>query len=91
MQLTDSEMDTDSDAKPTDRPYTTDLKQDQTTADIDWAPSEEQMYRETMHGIKFFMGWKHVANVNTDADNNPFAGLEQQLVGKISVKLATDD
>ena len=62
-QLTNSEMDTDSDSEPTDQPYTTspaedgevsDVEQDQATPEQ--VLSEEQTYQETMHSISSFMG-----------------------------------
>ena len=93
-------MDTDSDTELTDRPYTTtsaeevsDQEQDQNTADVDHAP-EQQRYRETMSGIRSFMGWRHIPDVNiatSDANDNPFAGPKQRPVGKISMNLPTDD
>ena len=98
-QLTD----TDSDANLTDRPLSvcpaeegelSDLEQDLTPANIDKALSEEQTYRETMRGIRSFMGWKHIPDVDTatsDAGDNPFAEPNQQLLGKISVNILTDD
>ena len=38
--------------------------------------SEEQTYRETMSGIRSFMGWSHVPDVDSSnpSDDNPFAG-----------------
>ena len=65
-----------------------DLEQDQATADIDQDLSKEQT-----RGIRYFMDWKHIPDVDTatsDADDNHFAGPKQQLVGKISVNLPDD-
>ena len=76
-------MDTDSDAIPTDQLHTNspaedwalfELEQDQTTTDVDQAFSEDQTYRDTIRGIKSFMGWKHIPDMHTaisNADDNP--------------------
>ena len=48
---------------------------DQTVADQDKPVSKEQNYRETMQGIRSYMGWSHIPEVdNTTArsDDNPF-------------------
>ena len=95
-------MDTDLDVDPTDRPRTvrpaderelSDLEQD--TTHIDQAHSEEQTYRETITGIKSFMGWNTslmCIKVPQIEMISPFAGsLLQQPVGKISVNMPTDD
>ena len=45
--------------------------------DPDQSLSEEQSYRETMRGIRSFMGWTLIPNMDTAAgssDVNPFAG-----------------
>ena len=57
-------------------------------------PSEEQTYKETMRGIRSFMGWSHIPDLEMSAaasDDNPFAGLKKQLPGKVSVQMPTDD
>ena len=67
-----------------------DLDQGPTSADIDQALSEERTYRETMRGIRSFMGWKHIPDLdtaNSEADDLPFAGPKLQPVGKISVNM----
>ena len=51
--------------------------QDQTVADPDQPVSEEQTYRDTMLGIRSFMGWSHIPEMDSAAstsDDNPFAG-----------------
>ena len=67
-------MDTDSNTELTDQPYTTGpaeegqvshMEHDQITTDVDQALSEGQAYRETMPGIRSFMGWRHVPEVDT--------------------------
>ena len=67
---------------------------DATITDPDQSLSEEQSYRETMRGIRSYMGWTHIPDMNTTAsssDDNPFAGLRLQTPGKVSVQLPTDE
>ena len=67
---------------------------DTTVADPDQTLSEEQNYRETMRGIRSFMGWTHIPDMDTaasTADDNPFAGPKAQPTGKISVSMPTDE
>ena len=68
--------------------------QDVTVADPDQSLSEEQNYRETMRGIRSYMGWTHIPDMDTSAttsDNNPFADLKTQVPGKVSVQIPTND
>ena len=63
-------------------------------ADPDQSLSEEQSYRETMKGIRSYMGWTHVPDIDSGAkasDDNPFAGPKLQTPGKVSVNLPTDE
>ena len=56
--------------------------------------SEEQSYRETMRGIRSYMGWSHVPDVDSGtktSDDNPFAGPKLQTPGKVSVNLPMDE
>ena len=67
---------------------------DATVTDPDQSLSEEQSYRETMRGIRSFMGWTHIPDMDTIAsssDDNPFAGPRLQTPGKVSVQLPTDE
>ena len=59
----------------------------------DQEPSEEANYRETMRGIRSFMGWHNIPEFETvsSSDDNPFAGARVQPTGKVSVKLPVDD
>ena len=69
-----------------------DSDQDVSVTDTDQATSEEQNYRETMHGIRSYMSWTHIPDMDSDmssAEDNPFA--KQQPLGKISFNLSTDD
>ena len=71
-----------------------DIEQDVSLTDADQALSEEQNYRDTMSGIRSYMGWSHIPDVNSalsSSEDNPFAAPKQQLTGKISVNLPTDD
>ena len=68
--------------------------QDQTLADPDQPVSEEQNYRDTMQGIRSFMGWSHIPEMDSAAstsDNNPFAGPKTVAPGKVLVKMPTED
>ena len=96
------DMGTDSAMDPTHRPTSgvieegefSDPNNNLTTAETDQALSEEQSYRETVRGIRSFMGWTHILDVDnssSSADDNPFAASKQQPLGRISVKLPTDE
>ena len=55
--------------------------------------SQEASYRETIRGMRSFMGWHKVLEFESvsSADDNPFAGSRVQPTGKVSVKLLVDD
>ena len=62
--------------------------------DQDHPVSEEQNYRDTMQGIRSYMGWSHIPEVdNTTAtsDDNPFAGPKTVTPGKVSVRMSTEE
>ena len=62
--------------------------------DPDLALSEEQNYRETMSGIRSFMGWTHIPEVDSTtskSEDNPFAGPKSQPTRKVSVTIPTDE
>ena len=96
-------MDTDSDSDFSDRPPVdifveegelSDQDPDVTATDPNQTLSEEQNYRETMRGIRSFMGWTHIPDMDTAAstsDDNPFAGPKIQPAGKVSVKMPIDE
>ena len=49
------------------------LDHDISLNETDQALSEEQNYRETMHGIRLYMGWSHVSDVDStlpDSEDN---------------------
>ena len=67
---------------------------DQTVTDQDQPVSEEQNYRETMQGIRSFMGWSHIPDKDstaTTSEDNPFAGPKTVAPGKVSVKMPTEE
>ena len=55
--------------------------------------SEEANYRETIRGVRSFMGWHKVPEFESvsSSDDNPFGGSRVQPTGKVSVKLPVDD
>ena len=94
-------MDTDLDSDLSDRPPVdlfvegepSDQDPDMAT-DPDQTLSEDQTYRETMQGIRSYMGWTHIPDIDTTTstgDDNPFAGPEAQPAGKMSVLMPTDE
>ena len=67
--------------------------QDMTGLDQDQPQSQEQTYRETMRGIRSFMGWFHVPDIDSSAntsEDNPFAGPKTPVPGKVSVQMPTE-
>ena len=96
-------MDTDSDSEFSDRPpgdifveegELSDQDPDATVTDPDQTLSEDQNYRETMRGIRSYMGWTDIPDIDTTtstSDDNPFAGPRTQPTGKVSVKMPTDE
>ena len=66
-----------------------DPEQDTSVTDTDQASTEEQNYRETMRGLRFYMGWTHIPD--SSSEDNPFAAPKPQPVEKFSVNLPTDD
>ena len=96
-------MDTDSDSDFSDQPPVdifveegelSDQDPDAASADPDQVLSEDQNYRETMRGIRSYMGWSHIPDLDTAttaSDDNPFAGPQSQPTGKISVNMPTDE
>ena len=55
--------------------------------------SEESTYRETIRGVRLFMGWHQMPEFDSvsSVDNNPFAGSRAPPTGKVSVKLPVDN
>ena len=102
-QQSEPEMDTDSASESASLPDMSDkceegelsgLDPDNSLSDVDQAPSEEQTYRETMRGLRAYMNWNHIPDMDTtlaSSEDNPFAAPKIQPAGKISVQLPTDD
>ena len=62
--------------------------------DQDHPVSEEQNYWDTIQGIRSYMGWSHIPEVdNTTAtsDDNPFARPKTVTPGKVSVRMPTEE
>ena len=71
-----------------------DSEQDTSVTDTNQASTEEQNYRETVRGVRSYMGWTHSPDMDTHTSSdkyNPFAASKQQPVGKVIVNLPTDD
>ena len=81
-QDSNMDLDTDSDIDPVHQPTSgvdeerelSDPDHDLTTADTDRALSEEQSYRETVCGIRSFLGWTHIPDVHNSSQI--FHGLD---------------
>ena len=68
--------------------------QEANLSDHDQSLSEEQSYRETMRGIRSYMNWSHIPDIDSDttiSEDNPFAGPKMHTPGKVSVNLLTDE
>ena len=95
-------MDTDSESDFSNRPPVdifmeegelSDQDPDATVTNPDHTLSEEQNYKETMRGIRSYMGWSHIMDMDhtaSSAEDNPFAGLKSQPTGKVSVFMPVD-
>ena len=93
--LSSSDSDSDSPPPPDILPEKGELLDDQEAnlSDQEQSLSEEQSYRETMRGIRSFMGWNHIPDTDsgaTTSEDNPFAGPKLHTPGKTSVNLPTD-
>ena len=96
MDQSVSSMDTDSDSDLSDQPPVdifveegklSDQDPDMAT-DPDQTLSEDQTYRETLRGIRSYMGWTHIPDMESTTstgDDNPFAGPKSLPAGKVSV------
>ena len=68
--------------------------QEANLSDHDQSLSEEQSYRETMRGIRSYMSWNHIPDIDsgaTTSEDNPFVGPKLHTPGKVSVNLPTDE
>ena len=87
----DSEAEVDAEpASPASVHYQGDVPETNTDQDL----SEDANYRETLRGVRSFMGWHQIPDYDTSAasmDDNPFAGSRVKTTGKVSVKLPVDE
>ena len=63
---------------------------DQDNVESDRAMSEDQNYRETVRGVRAFMGWSHIPDLEYSPSfkaDHPWIGHRSQPVGKVSVNL----
>ena len=68
--------------------------QDSDSGEKDKIISEDQNYRETVRGVRAFMGWTHIPDLEyspTSRTDNPWTGHRSQPVGKVSVLLPPED
>ena len=71
-----------------------DPEQDTSVNDPDQPSTEEQNYKESTCGVRSYMGWRHILEIDihtSRAEDNPFAAPKQQPVGKVSFTLPPDD
>ena len=62
--------------------------------DVDLELYAEQIYRETIHGVRSFVGWTQIPEFDSafsSQDDNPFAGSRSSHTGKVSVKVPIGD
>ena len=67
---------------------------EQDNNDGDRAMNEDQNYRETVRGVRAFMGWSHIPDLEyspTSRADNPWIDHRSQPVGKVSVNLPPED
>ena len=65
-----------------------------TVTEPDQALSVEHTYREMMRGIRSYMGWSNIPDMdssNTVSGDNPFSSLKVPVPGKVSVQMPTED
>ena len=67
---------------------------DTNDTETDRAMSEDQNYCETVRGVRVFMGWSHIPDLEyspTTCADNPWVGHRSQSIGKVSVLLPPED
>ena len=77
-------------ASPTSVNVQGELPEDSTDQDL----SEDANYRETIRGVRSFMGWHQIPDYDSTSsslDDNPFAGSQAKPTSKVSVKLVVDE
>ena len=87
----DSEAEVDGEpASPTSVHVQGDLPEDATDQDL----SEDANYRETIRGVRSFMGWHQNPDYDHSSsplNDNPFAGSRTKPASKVSVRLPVDE
>ena len=71
-----------------------DDQQDSDSGDKNKVLSEDQNYQETVCGVRAFMGWTHIPDLEyspTSRTDKPWTGHCSQPVGKVSVLLPPED
>ena len=56
--------------------------------------TEDQSYRETVRGVRSYMGWNiipYLESSATSSSDNPWAGGRPQPVGKVSVAFPAEE
>ena len=90
-EFADSEVEVDGEpASPASVHVPGDVPVDVTDQDL----SEDANYRETIRGVRSFMGWHQIPDYDQSSsslDDNPFAGSRTQPTGKVSVRLPVDE
>ena len=87
----DSEAEVDGEpASPASVHVQGDVPEDATDQDL----SEDANYRETIRGVRSFMGWHQIPDYDhssSSLDDNPFAGSQTKPASKVSVRLPVDE
>ena len=86
----DSEAERDGElASPASVNIQGELPEDSTDQDL----SEDANYRETIRGVRSFMGWHQIPDYDTSSslDDNTFAGSRTKPAGKVFFKLPVDE
>ena len=77
-------------ASPTSVNVWGEVPEDSTDQDL----SEDANYRETIRGVKSFMGWHQIPDYDSTSSSlydNPFGSSRAKPTGKVSVKLPVDE
>ena len=80
----ESESEAEVEGEPASVNVQGELPEDSTNQDL----SEDANYRETIRGVRSFMGWHQIPdydNSSTSLDDNPFAGSRTKPTGKVFV------
>ena len=89
----ESESEAEMDGEPTS-PASVNVQGEMPEDSTDQDLSEDANYRETIRGVRSFMGWHQIPDYDSTSsslDDNPFAGSRAKPTGKVSVKLPVDE